>query len=815
MNDLKFAFRQLVKNPGFSTVIVSTLGVGIGLNAALFSVVNAVLLRPLPYTDPKRLVAVLGDNPRLGLHNSVVSMGAYADWRGQNSVFQQLAAATVLGPAPISGKGGSELVHTAAVSGGFFQLLGIRPLLGREFIPEEENPDRGDVVLLSEHFWREWFDSNPAVLNQRLRLGERSFTVVGVMPGTVRLFDPANVRGWEHGFSECDLWRPLPVESGLRKQRSYRAFLVLGRLRRGVTTIQAQTEMTRIARAEARDYPGSDSGWTVTIKSWRDTITQNARLPLLLLLGAAGLVLLAATANLANIFLARFLSRRKDFAIRLALGAGKLGIARHLLAESLVLSSLGGAAGLLFAQWGVGVLGALTPSAIPRAGEANLDGRVLLFSVVLTLLAGALFGLAPLLAMAGNGIHDALKSDSRSLTSTLRAGRFRGALVASEVALAMVVLTGAGLLVRSFQRLSEVSPGFQPVHVVALDVLMSGSEYNDESRRIDFVGHLLNRLARLPGVDAAAAVDGLPLDTAHASMDIALTSIDGTTPATADKKLVAGLRLASPNYFRTMGMSLRRGRFFTLRDNTNSFPVVIINRTLARQYLSGSDPLGKDISSPDFGPKPCEIVGVINDVMEESLDAAPKPEVFRPLLQQCFSTVTIVAKSRLAGPQTVARLRKAVGEVDSACPAYNPRTLRALLSGSLARQRFALLLISLFAALALSLAVTGIYAVSSFGVNQCRREIGVRLAFGAQRHQVITLILARGMRWVAVGAAIGLAGALALTRLLRSLLYGISPSDPSTFATVELLVLVAALAACWLPARRAAKVNPMEALRYE
>src|SRR5256886_1407553 len=366
MNDLKFAFRQLLKNPGFTAVAVVTLALGTGANTAIFSVVNAVLLRPLPYADPDRLVAVCESNPRLGWHQYVTSMGGYVDWRRQNSVFRRLAAGAVLGPSPLFGKTETELVHVAAVSADFFPLLGIEPILGRPIAFEEENPDRGDVVLLSEGLWRERFGADPGVLNRSVRLGDRSFTVVGVMPASVKLFDPAGVQGWDNGFSKCDLWRALPVDSGLQKAWSYRAFLVLGRLKPNVSIAQAQTEMTNIARQQARDYPDSNSGWTITVQSWQNTVVRNVRLPLDLLWCAVGFVLLIVAANLANLCLARAASRQKEFAIRVALGAGRLRMARQFLAESLLLSGLGAAAGLLFARWSIRLLIGLIPATVPR-----------------------------------------------------------------------------------------------------------------------------------------------------------------------------------------------------------------------------------------------------------------------------------------------------------------------------------------------------------------------------------------------------------------------------------------------------------------
>src|SRR5438093_3281425 len=736
-------------------------------------------------------------------------MGAYSDWREQNSVFEELGAATMLGQTPMFGKTGSVMAHVASVSANFFPLLGIQPMLGRRFLAEEENPESGNVILLSEGLWRDRFGADPGIVNQTIRLGERSFTVVGVMPARVKLFDPSSVQGWDKGFSNCDLWRPLPVKSGLQKQRNYRAFLVLGRLKANISLPQARTEMTSIARQQAQQYPDSNAGWSVTVEPWKRMVVRAAQRPLVLLFGAVGFVLLIATANLANLCLARASSRQKEFAIRIALGAGRLRMAKQFLAESLLLSCLGGAAGLLFAQWSINLLVGLIPTDVPRTEEIGIDGGVLGFTFATSLLVGLLFGLTPLLTFWRSDVNGSLNSQARGSTGSIAGHRLRTSLVISQVALVVVLLTGAGLLTRSFWRLSEVNVGFRPDHLVALDVSMGGPG------RIQFVEQLLARLSDLPGVESSAAVDGLPLDAGRGNMDIALTSIDGSPPSTPDERLVAGLRLISPRYFQTMDISLSRGRFFRDRDNTNAPPVVIINEALARQYFPGRDPVGKRIGSPDFGPQPCEIVGVIKDVNHASLDTAPKPEVFRPLLQGCFSTLTIVARSHLAPTETFATVRAAVSGGDQTSPAYNPRTLNHLVSKSMAPRRFALLLMGLFAGLALVLALVGIYGVLSWVVNERAREIGIRLAIGAQRRHVLGMMLKRGMRWVAVGGLIGTIGACALTRVLRGLLYEVSPTDPFTFVAVTLLIGCVALLACYLPARRAANVDPMVALRYE
>ena len=807
--ELRYSARMLRKNPGFTAVAVITLALGIGANTALFSIINAVLLRPLPYPEPDRLVAVCESNPRLGWDQYVTSMGAFSDWREQSSAFQELAGAMVLGPMPVADQAGTEMVHVASVSANFFPLLGIQPILGRQFLAEEETPDSGSAVLLSEGLWHARFGANPAILNQTIRLGDRISTVVGVMPEKLKLFDPSGVRGWDSGFSRSDLWRPLPVNSGLKKQRSYRAFLVLGRLKSGVSLVQAQTEMTTIARQQAQQFPESNAGWSITVQPWNSMVIREAKLPLLLLFGAVGLVLVIATANLANLCLARAAARQREVAVRMALGAGRFRIARQFLAESLLLSCLGGLSGLLLAQWSLHLLVGLIPANVPRTGEITLDGRVLGFTFMASVVVGVLFGLAPILTLWRRDVNIGLKQEARGSTGSAGGHRVRVSLVVSQVALVMILLSGAGLLMRSLWRLSAVDPGFRPEHVVAADLPFSGRSYTHGLVRIQAVQALLNRLSDQQRSDSFAAVDGLPPDSGRGNMDIALTSIEGVLPAAP----VSGYSQVSPTYFQTMGIPLSRGRFFSERDNTNTTPVVIINEALARRYFPGIDPLGKRMSSPDFGP--CEIVGIIGDVRHAALDASPQPEAFRPLLQQCFFSITLVARSQAPPSRILETMRNAVAVVDRNWPIYNERPLHRLVAESLAPRRFALLLMELFAGLALLMALVGIYGVLSCVVGERTREIGIRLAVGAQRSDVLAMVLKHGMRSVALGGLVGVVGAFGLTRVLSSLLYEVSATDPLTLAVVSLLMAVMALLACWVPAHRAAKVDPVIALRYE
>lgn len=815
MTDLHYALRQLWKNPGFAGFAVLTIALGVGANTALFSVINSILLRPLPYPEPDRIVAVCESNSKLGWERYATSLGAYVDWREQISAFQELAGAMVLGPTPLVGQTGSEMIHAASVSANFFPLLGIQPLLGRQFLPAEEAPDAGNVVLLSEGLWRSRFAADPSVLNQPVVLGDRTFTVVGVMPATLKLFDPVGVQGWDSGFAGSDVWRPLPVKSGLAKQRNYRAFLVLGRLKPGVTRAQAQVQMTRLAREQARLHPESNEGWGIAVHRFDELVVGQARRPLLLLFAAVAVVLLIATANLANLSLARAALRQREVAVRMALGASPLRIARQFLVESLALAGLGGATGLLVAHGSLRLFAGLIPAGIPRTEEIRLDAWALGFALLASMLVGVLFGLAPVLGLFRQDPNHGLKQDTPGSTGGRHRHRLRAGLIVAQVALATILLSGSGSLLCSFWRLNAVDPGFRPSRVVAADVALNGRAYDNGLARINATQGLLARLGALTGEATFAAVDGLPLDAGRANMDISV-QIEGTVAAAnPDGGPTAGLRLVSPGYFSLMGIPLSQGRFFNEQDTTNAPEVAIINESFAKKYFHGINPLGKRISSPDFGPKPCVIVGIVGNVRHSRLDALPQPEVSRPLLQQCFSGITVVARSQDTPARTVETVRSAMATIDRRCPVYNARPMDRLVSTSLESRRLALWFMQAFAGVSLLLAMVGIHGVLSCAVGERTREIGIRLALGARRGQVLAMVVKHGMQSVALGGALGLAGACGLGRVLRSLLYEVSPTDPATLAAVGVFVGSTALLACWLPARRAAQVDAMMALRNE
>ncbi|HWN93948.1 MAG TPA: ABC transporter permease [Methylomirabilota bacterium] len=814
MNDLRFALRQLLKNPGFTAVAVLTLALGIGTNTAIFSVVNAVLLRPLPYAEPERLVAVSESNPRLGWQHYTVSLANYLDWREQNSTFDDLAAAAAGGMATLKGAQEPEQVRTAFVSANFFRVLAARPIAGRTFLIEEEQRGRADVILLSERLWRSRFGADPGIVNQAVQLNGRSFTVLGVMPDRLKLFEPSRIQGWEAGLAQTDVWRPLVIWPTKLKWRNMREFLVLGRLKSGITVNEAQSQMTAIAHRLEQQFPESNAGWGVNVASWKREITARSRPTLLMLFGGAGLALLIATANLANLLLARAVKRRREFSVRVALGAQTFQITRQLLTESILLSCVGGAAGLLIACWALHLLAGAVPATLPRADEIGLDVLVLGFTAAVSLIVGLAFGLVPLLQLRRANVSEALKQEGRGRGGGFGGARIRNLLVGSEIALVTVLLIGAGLLTRSFWRLSQVHLGFNPKQIVAVDVSLGGRNYTNGQAMVRFVEKLLPRLAELPGAKSVATVNGLPLDLARENMDIAVT-VEGHPPSDPTARLVAGLRQASSEYFTTLGIPLAKGRCFTDRDNESARPVAMVNESFSRQFFPGSDPIGKRISSPDFGQEPCEIVGVIKDVKHGGLDVPTRPEVFRPHLQSCFSHLTVVVLSQLKPSEMVPAVQAAVAAVDRDVAVYNSRTMAEQVAAAGAARKFAMRLMGLLAGLALGLGMVGVYGVLSCVVAERTQEIGIRMALGAQRGNVMMSVIGRGMKSVAFGAAAGLAGTLALTHSLQSLLFEISPADPFTFVFVSLLLGGIAVLACCVPARRAMKVDPMEALRYE
>jgi putative ABC transport system permease protein len=794
MLDLRYAIRTLTKSPGFTLAAVLTLALGIGANAALFSVINAVLLRPLPYRDPGRLVTLWESDARHGLDREPVSPPNYLDWRAQTRTLEDAAAYRYWGFA-VTGAGEPERVTGARVSASLFPLLGVRLAAGRAFTADEDRFGSGAVAVISDALWRRRFGSEPGAVGRSVTLNGGSFTIVGVLPP-------------DAGLPDADVWVPLAVEPFALTQRGARSLTVVGRLRPGATLEQARAELHAIAGRTSAAFPAS-AGWDVAVVPLKDRLVAGVRPTLLLLWAAVGFVLLIACANLANLMVARAMAREQEMALRTALGAGRGRLVRQLLTESVLVALAGGAAGLLLAGLGVESLLRLSPS-LPRTSEVGVDGAVLVFTLALSIAAGLGFGLVPAWHAATTEPGRSLKEGGRA-TEGKRLSAFRSAAVASEVALALMLLFGAGLLVRSLTRLQAVDPGFQSSHVLTMSVSLPGSRYGEESRKAQFFGQLLDRVARLPGVAAAGVVSHLPLAGRGLNADVRADHGPETS-------MLADYVSATPGYFRAMGIPLLAGRQLGEGDGPQSPPVVVISDRLARRLWPGQDPVGRRVAvgaSIGADTSPRVIVGVVGDVRASGLESEPGAAVYAPFAQNAWPTMSVVVRSSADPVQLAAAVRRQVLAQDPDQPVYAVRTLDDVLGASLASRRVQMLLLGAFALAALALAAVGVYGVVAQTVRRRTHEIGVRVALGAQRRDVLRLVVGRGMRPVGIGVLAGGVAAAATGRLLRGLLYGVTPADPTTFVAAAIFLAVIALVACVLPARRAVRVDPVVALRSE
>jgi putative ABC transport system permease protein len=803
LHDLRYAARVLAKNPGFTAVAVIALAVGVGANSVIFSAVNTILLRPLPYKDSDRLVMVFEDNSRFGYPHDTPAPANFIDWRDQNKVFEGMAAIADVS-LNLTGAGEPERLDGKRVSASLFPLLGVEPQLGRWFAPEEDQPGANRVVVLSHALWQRRFGSDPVIVGKTITLNGAGFSVVGVMP-----------ESFQFPEREDQFWIPIAFSQNEAARRGSHYLQVVARLKPGVSLAQARAEMSAIAARLQQQYPDQNAGLGAAVVPLHEQMVGNMRTVLLVLLGAVGFVLLIACANVANLLLARAAARQKEIATRIALGASRLRLVRQFLTESVLLAVLGGGVGLLLSVWGVRVLKAFIPDNISQAKEIAVDARVLVFTLAVSLLTGLVFGIAPALQATNFNLNETLKEGGRGPALGGRGNRIRRTLVVAEVAVSLVLLIGAGLLVNSFLRLRNVDPGFRTDHVLTMSVTLTPLKYPDHARREAFYTELINNVEALPGVKSAAVASQIPLIKQGDSVGVIF---EGRPLPEPGKENIVATRVVSPRYFETMGIQLLRGRVFNNQDRIGSPVVAVISDSMARRYWPGEDPVGKRLcpGRPQTPEDWVTVVGVVNDVLQYGLDADQKPQMYLSYQQSdYFAPRRLVVSTSVEPESLTSAVRAAVWSIDKDQPVSDIETMDAVLSDSIARQRFSALLLGVFGLVALLLAAVGIYGVMSYTMAQRTHEIGLRMALGARKWDVLKLAVGQALKLVLVGVAAGLAASLILTRVMTSLLFGVSSTDPVTFAGISLVLVAAGVLASYIPARRATKVDPMIALRYE
>lgn len=802
--DLRYGARMLRKNYAFTLIAVVTLALGIGANTAIFSVVNAVLLRPLPFKDPDRLM-MIRETKMPQFPEFSVSPGNFLGWKKDNTVFERLIA--IRGSAfNLTNTGDPERLRGMRVTDGFFSMLGAQPQIGRDFLPEEDQDGHNNVVILSHGLWQKRFGGDPQILNQTITLDGQGYTIIGVMPATFQFADRTN-----------ELWVPMGFTTQQMQNYGGHSLAAIGQLKQGVTVDQARTEMVLIAEKLAEQHPEANTGWSVKISPMLEFTVRSIKPALLFLLGAVVFVLLIACANVANLLLGRATDRQKEIAIRTALGAGRWRIVRQLLTESVLLSVMGGVLGLLLAKWGLSALLTFVPQDLPRMNDVSLDGRVLAFSAAITLLTGLVFGLIPALQASKPNLNETMKDGGRGSTEGGRRQLIRNTLVVLEVASALVLLVGAGLMIKSFMRLQQVDMGFNPNKAMAVSVPLPLLKYPEDSQRITFFQQLLEKTGALPGVQAVGATSGVPMS----GSDFVLAfEVQGRPPVPLEASQSTNFYSISSDYFTAMGISLLRGRMFTERDTKDSLPVAVINETMAKKIFPDEDPIGKRITFDTRADKPAwfEIVGIVGDVKHYGLDRPSPMQTYEPFTQQTMSSMTLVVRSTNDPTNLSAAIRSQVLSLDKEQPISNISTLDQYISTSMAQQQFSTQLFGIFAAVAMTLACIGIYGVLSYSVTQRTHEIGIRLALGAQTSDVLRMVIKQGLLLTIVGIICGIAAAITLARVLTDfsgLLFDVKATDPMTFVMIAIGLLCVALVACFVPARRATKVDPMVALRGE
>ncbi len=795
LNDLRYAWRMLIKNPGINTVAVLTLMLGIGINSALFSLTNQVLFSPLPYNNPERLV-MLWRTSRNKSDKTLTAPGVFFDWRDSNQVFEDIAAyedAATSKRVRFNLTGGDipERVLGTGITVNFFSLLGIEAAHGRAFLPEDELNDQGHIVLLSNELWKRRFGANPNILGHALGLNGEAYTVVGIMPPLLDIKNPLG----------SDLWVPLTFPEG-RNNRQIVAYKTIARLKPGVNLRQAQEAMNTLAQNLEQEHPDTDADSGILITSLRDEIFGSRQTAFYILMAAVLLVLLIACINVANIVLARNTERSKEFAIRVALGASRTTLIRQLLIESLLLAFIGGVLGLILASWTLNLSVKILPPNLFHSASFGLDIRMIVFTLIVSGLSAIGFGLAPALRASRVDLSQSIKDSTRSSTTGLHTLQVRRLLVISEIALALVLLISAGLMISSLLRLQNVSLGFNPKNVLTMQITLPWYKYTEE-QRLPFYRELLDRITQLPGVEQASLASSIPMRGPDYLQSF---SLEGEASSNS-----ARYRVVDKNYFQTMSISLLKGRYFTQQDEENSPHVVVINESLARKLFSDKNPIGKRLPINSGA----EIIGIVEDVRHSRLSEQPEPAVYVPLTQDPSNAANLVIRTASNPLGVAASVQEAVWAIDKDQPIEGINTMESVLAEGMADTRFYTLVLTIFAILALCLASVGIYGVMSYHVTQRTHEIGIRLALGAQPKDVIRLVLGQGLALVLIGVAIGLAGALIFTRFISSLLYGVGTTDPMTFGTISSLVMTVALISNYIAARRTTKIDPGIALRYE
>jgi predicted permease len=806
--DLRYGVRMLFKEPGFTLVAIVTLALGIGANTAIFSLVDAVLLRALPYGDADRIVTVWESNRRSGNDQNVINLGNFFDWKDHNHVFEDMATFFDMTSNLTTG-GEPEEVPLQIATGNLFSVLGVNALLGRTFTPEDAKPGQPAVVVLSFGLWQRRFGGDPQILGRKLALSNTEAIVIGVMPADFTW----HVEKGSMTRKVAELWTPWRIDQGSGNlQRRGRFASAVARLKPGVSIAQAQADMNVIGSQLEQQYNDFNANWGVNVVPLRRQFTGEVRLALLVLLGAVGCLLLIACANVANLLLARAESRNREVAIRTALGANRARIVRQLLTESMLLAIFGGVAGLLLAWWGTNLLVSLSPPQLLNLSHVKVNAPVLGFTLGVSLLTGIIFGLAPAWESVRINLENSLKEGARSGAGN-RSRRVRNALVVVEIALALMLLIGGGLLIRSFARLQSVNPGFNARDLLTVRLNLPRRRYDNDRKIVDFFRRTTAEVQALPGVEAVGAVSFLPFAAPNAGT---LVEIDGRPKLPPGQGLTTGVTVTDKNYFKAMQIPLKRGRLFTDEESTDMHHVVVVNEEFARKNFPNEDPLGKRVTIyMKDDNRPCEIIGIVGNSRQMTLDGEVKAMSYWPHPELAYSLMSLVIRTKGDPLASAAAVRNVIHKIDIEQPVSDLRTMESLIGASVARARFNTLLLTVFAVVAWLLAAVGIYGVVAYAVAQRTHEIGIRIALGATAKRVLFQVLRQGMVLAGIGVALGLAGSFAVTRVMKALLFEVSVTDPLTYLLIPLCLLAVALAASYGPARRATKVDPMVALRYE